>query len=168
MNEFGRQLYGHPCRECGFSWDLPGENVQVLIASLPERYAEALRASDGRDRFGDAAWCAGSYLWHVVDNVRIWAERIVASALADQPITPYDQDELAAARAYESLNVRAGLWALDRATADWRAANELAASQANVVLRHGEMGELSVEEAARMVAHDAHHHLFDIERARRA
>ena len=166
MSEFGRHTYGQPCRKCGFSWDISGEDAEVLIASLPVDFATALAGASGDERFADAPWSVTAYVFHAADNVRIWAERVAARALNPRAIVvPYDQDKLAAARGYDELSLRAGLWALDRAAADWRVARQMIASQSDAALEHPEMGRLAIKDAARLVAHDGTHHVFDVRRA---
>ena len=97
--------------------------------------------------------------------MRIWAERLAGLALgATGPIGPYDQDDLARVRNYGRLPLEAGLWSLKRAAADWRDAVALATDR-QVVMEHPERGSLSVLDVVRSIAHDAHHHAWDIQRS---
>ena len=165
-NEFGRMNYGQPCRECGFSWDMTGEEAEVLIASLPANFARELAGHDGSRRLADAPWNAAAYVWHVADNLRIWSERLAELGLGGKGlVVPYDQDELGQARSYESLPLRPGLWAMDRAAADWRAARQLIGAGSEAVLHHPEMGDQQLAEVSIQVAHDGAHHLYDVRRA---
>ena len=166
MSAFGRRTYGQPCRECAFSWDSSVEDAEVLIASLPTTFAALLKGHDGSERFENAPWSATSYIYHVADNLKIWAERLADIGLdGTGNVVAYDQDALAKSRGYDSLPLRAALWTLDRATADWRAARSLAASKFGAVLHHPEMGDQSLDEVVLQVAHDAAHHVFDVRRA---
>src|SRR3954465_14056769 len=126
MSDWGRQVFGEPCRECGFSWTTPATEADALIATTPERYARLLRVHDGSARHPMLEWTAGGYVCHVADSLRVWAERVANVALGDSgQVGEYNQNELAAARSYDSVGVRGALWSLQRAVGDWRAALEL-------------------------------------------
>ncbi len=80
------------------------------------RSGQAPRATE--QRFADAPWNVTANVWHVADNLSIWAlsiwaERLAEMALGGQVLggqvlggqvlgVPCDQDELARARRYES------------------------------------------------------------------
>jgi hypothetical protein len=165
VNEWHREQYGNPCRECGFDWSISFGDTLSLAESLPERYDYLLIGRDGSERHPDLIWSACEYTCHVVDNFRIWGERLAGAALGSMAlIAPYDSDLLAAARAYASVPLVGALWALGRAQSDWRAAVDLA-DESGVVLHHPSRGEQAVEEVARGNVHDAVHHLWDIERS---
>lgn len=166
MSSWGAATYGDPCRECGFDWSIAqGSAAAGIVAETPTRYAELLAGTDGRQQHPDLSWSAGSYVCHVGDNLRIWAERLAAMARgASGSVAPYDQDLLAQARQYQAVPVEGALWPLRRAVSDWSEAVALAA-QHNVVLHHAEQGQLTVLDVARSNAHDAHHHRRDIERS---
>src|ERR1700733_1083069 len=120
MSEFGRQLWGDPCRECGYSWSISQEAAEKAIEGLPEAFSQVLANNNGTERLGDAPWNVASYVFHVADNFRIWSERLVGLSYGAQQIVAYDQDDLATARNYEALPLSAGLWSLRHAIADWR------------------------------------------------
>lgn len=165
MSEWDRNLYEDPCRECGFSWSISQADAASLVASIPMRYSELLDGRDASLRHPDLSWPVGAYVCHVADNMRIWAERLAGLALgATDPIDPYDQDDLARVRNYSRVPLEAGLWSLRHAVADWRDAVELATDR-QVVMEHPERGSLSVLEVVRSIAHDAHHHAWDIQRS---
>ena len=65
-----------------------------------------------------ATWSAKAYVFHVADNLRIFAERL-EGVFAGGPITlaGYDQDQLAAARDYEAMSVQTALWSVRGAAA---------------------------------------------------
>lgn len=116
-------------------------------------------------RHPDLEWSAVAYVCHIADNLRIWAERLAGAALGSTtPVSSYDGDLLARARVYDGVPVEGALWSLGRAVADWKAAVLLAAER-NVVLQHPERGRQTVEDVALNNAHDAHHHIWDIERS---
>jgi hypothetical protein len=165
MSEWGRAVYGDPCRECGYDWSISQENAMALIATIPARYAALLRGRDGAQRHPDLGWPAKGYVCHVGDNLRIWSERLAGAALSSiGHIPPYDQDLLARARAYEEVSMEGALWSLERAVGDWLSAVEMAL-QSNVVLTHPERGEQTLLDVCRTNAHDAHHHEWDIRRS---
>ena len=107
---WGRDLYGNPCRECGFDWSISPDDALALKAAIPARYAALVGDRDGSQRHPDLAWSAGAYVCHVTDNVRIWAERLAGCALGDERNIPgYDENLLARARAYERVPVAGAL-----------------------------------------------------------
>lgn len=165
MSEWGRSLYGDPCRECGYRWSLSEDQAIGLVAATPARYAEVLNGRNGSEQHPDLEWSAGGYVCHVADNLRIWAERLAGASLgASGTIVPYDDELLARARRYQDAALAAALWSLRRAVGDWQEALRLA-SQKGVVLHHPERGEQTVLDVLCNNAHESHHHAFDIERS---
>jgi hypothetical protein len=105
----------------------------------------------------------GSYVCHVSDNLRIWAERLAGSGAGIRVVAPYDENLLAVGRSYADVPLAAALWSLSRARGDWQAA-AAEAPRDGVVLVHRERGEMHLEDVARGIAHDAFHHAWDIRR----
>jgi hypothetical protein len=164
MSAWGVRTFGDPCRECGYGWTLPLDDVLALVGAVPARYREVLAGCDGSERHPDLSWSAVAYVCHVADNLRIWAERLAGLARgAEGPVGGYDENELAAARRYPEVFLGGALWSLERAAVDWQTAVVLAA-EAEVVLVHPDRGAMPVLDAARTTAHDAHHHAWDLER----
>jgi uncharacterized damage-inducible protein DinB len=165
MNAWHRQRYGDPCRECGFDWSISKKDALALAGAVPARYAALLDGHDGTEQHPALAWSASAYVSHVVDNFRIWAERLAAAGLGSTaPLVPYDSDGLSQARAYDRLPLEGALWSLERAEQDWSAAVTLA-ERVNAAVLHPDRGKQTVEEVVRGNVHDAIHHLWDIERS---
>ncbi len=165
MSDFGPRTYGEPCNECGFSWNVNLDDAMSVVKAAPKDFAAALAGASGAERHPDLAWSVGAYVCHVVDNLRIWAERLAgAAAGADTKVTPYDNELLATARQYARVAVQGALWSLRRAADDWAIAVR-EAEAANVVLEHPDRGTLSVLDVVQTNAHDTHHHLWDILRS---
>lgn len=165
MNEWHRERYGDPCRECGFDWSISYADALQVAQGIPARFAARLQGHDGSERHPDLGWSAGEYVCHVGDNFRIWAERLAAAGRGSAvALVPYDADGLARARGYTAVPLEGSLWSLERAVADWLAAAELA-GRTGAVLVHPERGEQSVEEVVRGNVHDAVHHDCDIARS---
>jgi len=136
-----------------------------VVRRTPAEIRLALGQSDGTERDPALAWDARSYVCHIVDNLRIWAERLAAAADGSvQPLGTYDTDLLATAREYSTVPLRGALWSLADAVATWMRAVE-DARHADVTLQHPERGALRVSDVASTNAHDAYHHLFDIRRS---
>jgi hypothetical protein len=136
-----------------------------VIAATPDRYTGLLHGADHTRRNPDLAWSAGAYVCHVADSLRVWAERLANVVLGDpRPVANYDQDRLADARSYLDIGVRGALWSLGRATNDWQEAFALAA-ETDFLMVHGELGELTLLDVARIRAHDVTHHAVDIGRS---
>ena len=103
---------------------------------------------------------------HVTDNLRIWAERLAGLARGGSAVVAsYDENRLAEARAYDRLRLPAVQWTLQRSTDDWLEA--VTNAPADLVMLHDERGDLDLDEIVRSNAHDAAHHVWDIERSLR-
>jgi hypothetical protein len=157
--------WGDPCRECGFDWSQPPEAAISAVEELPDKFDAVLAGRTGAEQAPDASWSAKAYVFHVADNLRIFAERL-EGVFAGAPTTlaAYDQDQLAAARDYEAMSVQSALWSVRTAVATW--ANAARASLArNDTFQHAERGALNAAEITRGPAHDALHHYVDVTRA---
>jgi hypothetical protein len=157
--------WGDPCRECGFDWSQSPATAIAAVEALPDQFALLLAGRTGGEQAADATWSAKAYVFHVADNLRIFAERL-EGVFAGAPTTlaAYDQDELAAARDYEAMSVQSALWSVRTATETWAAAAHASLTRGGTYL-HAERGELNAAEITRGPAHDAVHHLLDVRRA---
>jgi uncharacterized damage-inducible protein DinB len=162
--------WGNPCRECGFDWAQPPATAIAAVEELPDRLDALLAGRTGNERAPDAhprepIWSAKAYVFHVADNLRIFAERL-EGVFAGAPTTlaAYDQDELAAARNYDAMSLESALWSVRAATAVWAAATREALTRLTTY-QHSERGELNAAEITRGPAHDALHHFVDVTRA---
>jgi hypothetical protein len=164
MEKWGTRLYGDPCRACSFSWSLSPDEAVEVVRGVPERYALCLAGTTGHERHADLGWTPVGHTSHVADNLRNWAERLAGAYLAGVTEVPgYDQDLLARARRYDELSIQGALWSLEWAAAGW-VDIVTSALAAGVVLSHAGRGRQTAEDVARNNCHDAHHHLWDIER----
>jgi hypothetical protein len=164
MSEWGRTTFGEPCAGCGFSWSISGDEADAIVRDAPRLFRDVATQPRDRDRHPDLQWSVSGYVCHVADSIRIWAERIASVVIANQvDVPPYDQDALAKARHYELIDVHAALWSLERSIADWVAAVELTRGRP-FVMRHEEVGTMSLTDVAAIRAHDVVHHAWDIER----
>src|SRR5581483_5816022 len=104
-----------------------------VVAAIPDRYARLLDGRDASLKHPDLGWTAGAYVCHVTDNLRTWAERLVAAAKGGGtlPVPGYDEGLLGRARAYNRVPVAGALWSLRLAAAAWGEAVALA-SEADV------------------------------------
>jgi hypothetical protein len=167
VRNWGPVLYGNPCHECGFDWNISREAATGLVSTMPKLYARILAAagSDGSERDPELQWSARAYVCHVGDNLRIWAERLVGISRGASPtVTGYDEARLAEARGYEDVALQGAIWSLERAVEDWQSAVD-EATAAGVVLIHPDRGEQSLLDVVRSNAHDAFHHQWDIQRS---
>lgn len=165
VTRWGRQTYGDPCRECGFGWTLSQTEAVAYVRRLPYIYSQLIGDSDGTNRHPDLAWTAGQYVCHVVDNLRIWAERVIAASKgATELIGTYDADMLCVARGYAFVPTQGSLWSLERSCESWVCGIE-AASESQLTLRHPQRGLLSLEDVVLSNTHDSYHHAWDIGRS---
>jgi len=164
MNEFLIDLYGEPCRECGFSFETSASDAIAIIEGLPEAFDQATGSATGTERHPDLAWTVTAYVFHVADNLRIWAERLAGAATGAGPdITAYDENSLASARNYAQLPLQAARWTLSRAVGDYLEALRLSPTS-GIALKHPEQGPLTLTEVLRADAHDSFHHCWDVKR----
>lgn len=164
MDRWAGALYGDPCRECTFAFSVELEESLAYVAGVPEELSSLLATADGAERHPDLGWSVGSYVCHVADNLRIWAERLAGSAAGATAVAAYDDNLLAAARSYADIPLAAALWSVGRARGDWVAAVADVPRDGAVVV-HRERGDMLLEDIARSVAHDAFHHVWDIRRS---
>jgi hypothetical protein len=91
MEKWGADLYGDPCRDCGFSWVLTPAEAVFSVRSMPDAFAKRLTDATGQERHPDLTWTTAAYVSHVTDNLRIWAERLAGGYLAGVSDVPgYD------------------------------------------------------------------------------
>jgi hypothetical protein len=142
-----------------------GEAIEMVRRS-PARYGAALESCDVRAPVQPGAWSPSEYLWHMVDVLRIGAERLWTLQLDPGNGVPcWDENELAAARRYAALSPAVGLRAYARAVEAWCESAESTPAEAETT--HPELGTIGAQELIRRSAHECHHHLFDIEKAAR-
>ena len=164
MTKWWTDVYGDPCVECGFDWSITARRAAAEIQGAPARYRELLDGTDGSQRLPELAWSAKAYVFHVADNLWIWAERMAgAVAGASGEVPGYDQDRLAKDREYENMPVESALWSLDRAVTAWMEVFATAEERA-VVLVHPYGGRLEVGDVALGNGHDVRHHTYDLSR----
>jgi len=164
MNDWGPSIYGDPCRECSFPWTTPVADAISLVANLPFVYGELLEGRSGREQHPGLTWSVTGYVLHVGDNLRIWAERLMG-VLGGAPhlVGSYDENDLADARSYKDIPIQAAMWSLTRSVDDWLRSVEVS-PDSGVVMVHPVRGELTLSDVVLSNAHDAMHHLWDIER----
>jgi len=169
-NAWWIEEWGNPCRECGFDWTQSPESVIAAVAELPAKFDALLAGCTGDEMSSDERpdqpiWSAKAYVFHVADNLHIFAERL-EGVFAGGPTTlaAYDQDELAAARNYDAMSLQSALWSVRSATATWVAAARASLTQP-FTYQHAERGELTAAELTRGPGHDALHHYHDVTRA---
>ncbi|HEY5245593.1 MAG TPA: hypothetical protein VIJ60_07980 [Acidimicrobiales bacterium] len=165
MDRWAGALYGDPCRECGFAFSTGLDESLAYIDGISDRYSALLAGANGTERHSDLSWSVGSYVCHVGDNLRIWAERLAGSAAGATVVAPYDENLLAQARSYADVPLPAALWSLGRGRGDWQAAIAIVAHEKGIVIVHHQRGEMHLEDVARGVTHDAFHHAWDIRRS---
>ncbi|WP_448629040.1 hypothetical protein [Cellulomonas soli] len=164
MERWGADLYGQPCAACGFDWTLEPTAARDLVLLLPDRLTQSTAGRTGNERHPDLGWDVTSYVCHVGDNLRAWAERLAAGWLAGRPdVVGYDPDALAQARGYSAVPLPVALWSLQASVILWVASVDRALA-AGVTLQHAARGEQRAADVARNNAHDAVHHEHDIAR----
>jgi hypothetical protein len=139
-------------------------DARAVVNGMPSTMSAVLTGARGDEQHPDLGWNVTAYVLHVADNLRVWAERLAGIALGGPAtIAPYDENELAAARNYGGISLRAALWSLRRGAGDWDDAFAMTAP--DMVMDHPERGPLDYADIARANAHDAAHHLWDVRRS---
>ncbi|HEY3843754.1 MAG TPA: hypothetical protein VGL48_10940 [Acidimicrobiales bacterium] len=135
-----------------------------MMRSLPDSIDELVIGATGTERLSDLEWNVSGYISHMADNIRIWAERLVAVARgADPHVVPYDPDLLAESRHYNDVALQGATWSFRIAVENWlKAVDE--ANPAEVVLLHSERGAMELSDVVASNAHDAFHHRWDLTR----
>lgn len=154
------------CPECGFSWATGVDDAIAMVAESPPQFAQALAMVDLAASVPPGVWSPTEYLWHMVDVLRIGTERLWTLTFApDSGLPSWDENELARVRSYGALSGTVGIIAYGRAVEDWVTAAHGAPAQARAT--HPEFGTVSTEQVIVRNAHEAQHHLLDIEQVAR-
>lgn len=155
-----------PCPTCAHDLGRPGADHLEVITGAPQRFRRALAGvgqAVAATPPADGSWPAVAYLWHVVDVLRLGADRLWALVLdPDVPIAPWDADELASARRYRVLGVHSGLHALEHAARHW--ADAYRSCPPTAVAHHPEIGPMTRDVLAGHNAHEVVHHAHDVAR----
>lgn len=153
------------CPECSFDWTCDiGEGIRI-VARAPSDVEEALAGVPAPTTRDGAIWSASMYVWHLVDVLRIGAERLLTLSLDPGAGIPcWDENALASVRKYELLSPVVGIRMLEAAARDWSDAAEVADDRA--VVEHAEFGSLGALDLIRRNAHEVVHHTGDIRRRR--
>lgn len=162
---WGADLYGDPCRGCGYGWSLTPQQAIHVLLGLPAEFRALLDGCTGQEHHPDLSWGPTGYVCHVADNLRSWAEGLAAGVrlAAEVEVPVYDADLLGEARRYDRIAPAAALWSLEQAAVAWSEA-VTAALEGDVVLWHADRGVQRAEDVARNNAHDAFHHVWDVRR----
>jgi hypothetical protein len=151
------------CVECGFDW---GCDIEVAIQQV-ERVDAALPQIADFERWtsrpGAGVWSPSEYVWHLVDGLRIGAERLwLVSTDPEAPIICWDENVLASARQYGRLSPAVGRVALQSGRDVWLTAARSVPHDVEVT--HDALGTMTAVDVARRTAHEVEHHLLDIDR----
>lgn len=162
------------CEDCGFDWDRPGQNRLVDVATIAARYNRRLCDDVDRPlgpdviagRPAEGVWSALEYLAHMDDVTGFYLERIKRVLIEDQPVLHVQGRlaELVEGRSAEDLDPDQLLASLDRkVTTVSRLLVDLEPDQWLRVGQGSEGGERTVDMLTRRLAHEADHHLVDID-----
>ena len=158
------------CAECGYEWGGPPGDAVAVIGGFPDQLSRlvvdlGLEDGDGRlrARHGAGVWSPLEYMAHTGDAIGWYAGRITRVLSEDRPaLEPFDWDAYTAAQRYHErrlVDVLAGV----RATCAGLAA-ELGSVTAWAREGTGSDGSArTVAQLADRAAHEAHHHLRDIQ-----
>ncbi len=91
-----------------------------MVSESPLLFAQALGSVDPADPPPDGVWSPTEYLWHMVDVLRIGAERLWTLEVdPDTGLPGWDENDLARVRRYADLSASVGMIAYERAVETW-------------------------------------------------
>lgn len=166
------------CAQCGFDWEVETASVQAQLADIGSRYRQTISsilpgpasATDIdaalRTRPAEGVWSTLEYLAHVRDVLPFYEARIRRVLSEERPVMTVGVRfaELAEIRHYRDDDVAAVLDELEqRATAITELIDRLTPDDWLRVGIGSEGGERTISMLAKRLAHEAHHHLQDIE-----
>ena len=156
------------CTECDFAWNVAAREAVSLIANSPERIRSLLEGSERVTQHpAPRVWSPNGYLWHLVDVLRIGAERLLTTSVDPAAGIPcWNENALAEVRQYDSLSPRVGLVVYEAAVAAWVAIAKQVRLQSSV--EHPQFGMLTAEDIIRRNAHEVKHHELDIRKGLKA
>jgi hypothetical protein len=149
------------CVECGFDWTQRRADAISIVGSGPVRARQILENQENPYEGEGGRWSPSTYLWHLVDVLRIGRERFLILELdPERGIPCWDENALAAARRYEMLSCPVGLACLSVETRLWTEAARSASDTART--DHPQYGWFGALEIVRRNAHEVAHHLQDM------
>jgi hypothetical protein len=157
------------CRECGFPYDLPPNEVVRRARLAVELVGAAVETVpvECRDRRPQPhVWSVNGYVAHLADAATVIGQRVRAIAETDRPPLPYyDQDQAAVERNYDGQPAEQSLARMSAAAG--RAADYLAGLPDGAWQRtgiHERAGDVRLAEIAHDLPHELEHHAGDIRR----
>jgi len=154
------------CDECGFDWETPLLEKIRIIGQFPDRAGAVLEGAGGVEyrRPSPETWSPNEYVWHLVDSFPIFAEWLHMTRTQNHPThAPADADRLAEVRGYAGRPIETALWALRPAAA--LLVQEAAIADPERLVMYKDWRDVTAAEVIGFAAHEAAHHLFDLERA---
>jgi hypothetical protein len=154
------------CAQCGFDWECDREAVLASLEGIGTAVRQRIEsASSIRIRPSVDVWSALEYAAHTRDVARFYGRRIHAVLAEDRPqLHSVDFEALATGGRYHEELESEVLRALASETDE--VVRQLRALTASGWLRVGigsDGGQRTVLELSRRLAHDAVHHLLDID-----
>jgi 8-oxo-dGTP pyrophosphatase MutT (NUDIX family) len=160
------------CQECGYDWTASPHEAVAVIGGLPDRLSHLLLDLDVGDddsrlrtRPAPDAWSPLEYIAHTGDAVAWYSARVHRIVTEDQPVLEaFEWDTHTATQRYHQRHLGDVLADVNAGCAGF--VDELASfGDADWLLEGtGSDGEpRTIAELASRAAHEAHHHLRDIE-----
>ena len=159
------------CQECGYDWDIPASKAVATIGAFPARLSVLLRAAraddDPRIRIRPAAttWSPLEYIAHTGDAIDWYARRVDRVLSEHRPaLDARDWDAYTSKQRYHERRLDELIRAVsDTCTACTAPLAVLDAAQWNEVGIGSDGQPRTVLQLARRAAHEAHHHLQDVQ-----
>jgi DinB family protein len=167
------------CVECGFRAEsITPTNAQDTLSAVGARYRKSLAKVESGDAAGTAlrtrpnpkTWSPLEYAAHMRDVIALWGWALHRTLTEDQPQLPSPDPDLPDLAASENLYNSQDPSTVARELTEnaermaRRVATIVAPDQWQRLAHFGDM-RVSALDIVRKVAHEARHHLLDIERA---
>jgi hypothetical protein len=161
-SDWGPNTFGDPCRECGHRWSISADDAQRVVEHAPSEFADLIHGATGGERIAELKWSVTEYVFHVADNLRIWADRVSAASGGVPFVSEYDSDQLAVARGYAAASLSEAHASLRGSVSYWTSA--ISASDERTRVEHPIRGLLTVSDIVGTNSHDTAHHQHDVAR----
>ncbi len=154
-----------PCPECGFDGaGVTRFDIAPALRAQVEEFAELAKSPLAQRRPSPQVWSAHEYICHVRDVYELYSTRLGLMVHEDNPLYPnWDQDETAAADNYSTQDSAQAV--VDLIANGQKLADEFEAlfdEQWARVGRRSDGASFTIDTFGRYLAHDPHHHLWDI------
>ncbi len=149
MELWGAQLFGDPCRDCGFDWSITAPLALAFIEQMPLRDRPSPCNAPATSGLPPPPGVFQGTCATLPTTLEFWPSGLQGTFRSnDREISGHDPDDLATARRYESIPLSSALWSLEISCNAWVETLKSALNQ-QVELRHSFRGLQRAEDIGR-------------------